>query len=418
MRERSRGRHVFLFLVSMLLALAGLSPSTIARADGPRPADIPMAPLGIAIPAPPAGFTHEPQANATWDYEPSASAEAHALQATFRADWDRIRRELGVDDSVPGGDAPVTIRVARGPDEMRRLAPAEAPPPEYAVGVAYPALSLVIVSLTAPETWQRPDVTRVFRHELSHLALHRAVGGNTVPLWFTEGLAIHQAAEHGPERMQTLWDATLRDRVIPIDDLDRQFPTHAGQVSLAYAESADFVSWLFRRTSPEYLPAMLARIRGGQDFEIAMSQTWSRGLGALELEWRDGLSERYAGWPLLLGGSLVWAFIGVLVLFAWRRRKQHAKEVLARWEVEEREKEAERIAVARRAALQELERRRLTRELGVLRAEADDAATESGETAVEEEDAGRREEPFFQFDRQRTEEVPTVTHDGKTHTLH
>ena len=41
----------------------------------------------------------------------------------------------------------VTLRIARDPEEMARLAPREVPVPRYASGVAYPSLHLVLVTL-------------------------------------------------------------------------------------------------------------------------------------------------------------------------------------------------------------------------------------------------------------------------------
>ena len=77
-----------------------------------------------------------------------------------------------------------------------------APPPAYAVGVAYPALGLVLLTLSAPDTWERPDLDRVFIHELAHVATHRAAGGNGVPRWLDEGIAIHVAGENPPCAME------------------------------------------------------------------------------------------------------------------------------------------------------------------------------------------------------------------------
>ena len=59
---------------------------------------------------------------------------------------------------------------------MAKLAPTGAPPPAYAVGVAYPALRLILLSMVTPDKWLPPDLDAVYTHELSHVALHEAVG--------------------------------------------------------------------------------------------------------------------------------------------------------------------------------------------------------------------------------------------------
>ena len=59
---------------------------------------------------------------------------------------------------------------------MARLAPPESPPPKYAVGVAYPALKLVLVSLVDPKSFEGTDLVEVLKHELAHVALEDAAG--------------------------------------------------------------------------------------------------------------------------------------------------------------------------------------------------------------------------------------------------
>lgn len=150
-----------------------------------------------ALPPLPAGYVTRDDQGVRWDLPEEARAGeiVDQLQDIVRVEWPRIERELGVDI-----EDDLVIRVARSPDEMRALAPADAPPPAYAVGVAYPASGLVLLTLSAPETWERPDLAHVIVHELSHVALHRAVGGRPVPRWLTEGVAIHQARERSFER--------------------------------------------------------------------------------------------------------------------------------------------------------------------------------------------------------------------------
>src|SRR5690606_2718517 len=115
-----------------------------------------------------------------WEYHERTEAIARELIEVHREAWPRIAEELGgvVDGSL-------VVRIARSPEEMAALAPIGQPPPPYASGVAYPRRGLVLLTLTAPETWQRPDVDRVLVHELSHVALHRAVNGHPIPRWFS-----------------------------------------------------------------------------------------------------------------------------------------------------------------------------------------------------------------------------------------
>lgn len=378
-------------MLTRFLALLGLLAVLLAapRAGAQRayatPADLLDA---AAVPAMPDGFEEVREGDVTWQF-PSAARELVTLvREQTASDRARVTRELG----APSGE--VLIRVGRDPDEMTALAPPDAPPPAYAVGVTYPRLSLVLLTLTAPSTWERPPVDRVLVHEWSHLSLHRALGDAHAPLWFDEGLAIHEARERSLDRVRVLWEATVRGTLIPLDDLDARFPDRVHAVDLAYAESADFVGWLFTHGDggAGEVRRLVERMHGGQDFEEAISQTYSAGIGQLEVDWRGELGRRYAALPLLLGSSFAWLVVLVLLVMAYRRKRKDDARTLARWEAEEAREEAARLA-------------RTRAEMDVMWREADaeaDRATSDGAPDMPLRDDG----------------VPRVVHDGREHTLH
>jgi hypothetical protein len=383
----------FVVALWMMLGAASVSAQPL-REDAAQPAPTALerpSDVGIAIAVPPLpeGFDETRDGIVLWQFPAAARGLVDALRDTTRADLTRVTRDLGASEEE------VIVRVARDPDEMRACAPPDAPPPSYAVGVAYPGLSLIILTLSAPTTWERPPVDRVLVHEWSHVSLHRAIGGRSVPLWFNEGLAIHEARERSMDRVRTLWEATVRDTLIPLDSLSSHFPARPHAVDLAYAESADFVGWLFERgdAGSTEVGRMLERIADGQRFEEAISQTFSAGIGQLEDEWRTELGRRYAALPLLLGSSLAWIVVLVLLVLAYRRRRKDDARTLARWEADEAREEVARLARARA-------------DLDALRAESDaevDAETDDG--------APPRPRP-------PEDGVPRVVHDGQRHTLH
>lgn len=368
--------------LALLLSLAVLFAAPRASAQR-QPADILDA---VALPATPEGFEELHDGDITWQFPSAARDLVSVVRDQTAADRARITTELG---APPG---PVLIRVGRDPDEMTALAPPEAPPPAYAVGVTYPGLSLVLLTLSAPSTWERPPVDQVLVHEWSHLTLHRALGDAHVPLWFDEGLAIHEARERSFDRVRTLWEATVRGRLIPLDDLDGRFPDRPHAVDLAYAESADFVGWLFTHgdTGTRAVRRLLERMHEGQAFESAVSVTFSNDLGGLEADWRGELGRRYAALPLLLGSSFAWLVVLVLLVLAYRRKRKDDARTLARWGAEEAREEAARLA-------------RTRAEMDVMWREADaEADRATSDDAMPIPDDG----------------VPRVVHEGREHTLH
>jgi hypothetical protein len=234
----------------------------------------------------------------------------------------------------------VEIRIARSADDMAAMAPREVPPPEYASGVAYPSLHLVVLSLTAPVGAEPTELDQVFRHELFHVALEDSVRGRHVPLWFNEGMAIYVSGEHPWLRRKTLWDAALSHSVIPLQDLDRSFPSQNYEASIAYAESADFVRFLLRDQDQPRFGALIERVRGGQPFDRAIADSYNTDLRKLEYQWREDIAKRYTFWPMLFSGSTVWVFALGAMALGYARKRRRDRATLARWEQEEHQHDA------------------------------------------------------------------------------
>ncbi|MBC7174463.1 MAG: hypothetical protein H5U40_18600, partial [Polyangiaceae bacterium] len=318
-----------------------------ARAEPRAPLDVPAAwhagarPLELA--ELPADFVRSQRGPVTYVHPHSEAARIDELDATFERNWSRITTELGREV-----DASMTIALARDLDELRLIAPPRHPPPRYAIGVAYPASGIVLLSLKGHGLGSAPDLSTVLVHELSHVALQRAVGGTSVPRWFSEGLAIQQAGEQSLARLQALFKAYVEGRAHPLDELDGAFSGRAFEVNVAYAQSADLVSYLSRGdTGPRKLRHLVSGLRRGEPFEHALEQSHYVNLDALEREWLADLRERYGSLPMIVGGSAVWSLASVLLVLAWRKRRLEKRRNLRRMEQEE-------VAIERLEALVEL----------------------------------------------------------------
>lgn len=378
------------FLALLLLASSPLS----AMADAPA-GDVASLDEGdavLALPDAPEGYVAERRGDVRWEFPDQASEVAHELQEVYEEHWPRVTRELGGDT-----DGPLIIRIGRNPEEMRALAPRGAPPPAYASGVAYPARGLILLTLAAPETWQRPDVDSVLVHELSHVALHRAVDGNPIPRWFSEGVAIHQAREKSLERTRALWGGTVGGRLLPFERLERGFPSTPHGVNLAYAQSADFVRWLLARDSGEQkFRQVVRRLRDGQSFQTALERTYSVTMTELEEQWHASLSERFQALPLLVGSGTLWVLAAFLIVLAYARRKRKDRAKMEEWDEEERAADAAAHTVL--------------------------ASRTSSTTAGPSPTVPDAEHEVLYVmppePRGRESGIPTVEHDGRSHTLH
>ncbi|MGE0785284.1 MAG: hypothetical protein AB7S26_06335 [Sandaracinaceae bacterium] len=425
-RRGSARRSGVLFALAILLGLLAFLAGGPRAAAQEAPVDVGFAPAvgpRRALDDAPADFAVERQGEVTWEYPRAAARAVGDLQDAYRETWPRLGAELGV--TIREG---LTIRIGRNVEQMRALAPSDAPPPDYAVGVAYPHRDLVVLTLTEPTTGERPDIEGVLAHELSHIALYRALetedgrsveGG--VPRWFAEGLAIYQAREASIERARALWGGTVGGRLLTLEQLSGSFPSRPNQVNLAYAQSADFVRWLRNREDGERkFREVIHRLREGQPFETALMRTFSTNLTRLEIDWHDDLASRYQAWPLLLGSGGLWVFGALLLVIAYIRRKRKDRIKLAQWEREEREAMEERIAAA--ASAQALDASRLAAPLVTApirsRLIAPRSASADGALGVDE---GEEAEVLYVVPPepiQRDSQIPTVEHDGRSHTLH
>jgi hypothetical protein len=380
-------------------ATPGLRPAAAAPSTAPsaRPADHPEA-REVELPPLPDGFSTVSAGWIDFAYHPSIRGRIEPLLAAA----DRVRGELGdqLGQNVLGR---VHVRIGRTTGEMRKLAPRGAGYPEYASGVAYSEIGLVLLTEEPRFPGEQHDLLEVFRHELAHVALYDALAGKSVPRWFNEGFAVHASGEAVASRLQTLWTATLAGNLLPLKDLTASFPADANTASVAYAEAADLVRYLLRSHEAHRFRSLIERVRGGESFERALGDAYATDLASFEYEWRQEVARRYTFWPVLFSGTTIWAIGLVLIVWGYRRRKQQAQTTMARWAVEEAAEDARRAALARM----------MERPVHIVLAQPNDLAQSISRPAPDLTPHG----PSTHRPPSRPD-VPKVEHDGNWHTLH
>ncbi len=284
-----------------------------------------------AIRAEPKGYESRTFGNVRYVFPREFRGRVQGLERTRVQAWADLSTDLG---TTP--DSALEVRVGKDIDALRELGPQGVPPPGYAVGVAYPGLGLILLSLAEPTSWQPTEIEQVFTHELSHMALHRAVGSADLPLWFIEGLAVGHAQERSFERSRVLVEATLRGRLVPLRRLSESFPEGTADVSVAYAQSAAFVAYLRRETNDaRRFRSLLERVRHSTPFDEAFRAAYGVPLEKLDSEWRSEAQGRYGALPLFFTGAGVWGFASVLLVIAFARYRKRRKLKLRLMELEE-----------------------------------------------------------------------------------
>jgi hypothetical protein len=383
-RQRQGLRAFVRVAVSLLALLGTLATSFVARA-APPPERMP------------AGYTVERIGSVRWTYPTSAEPEARELAGEVESTWTELGERFGVRVSPE-----LDMRIALNPEQMQELAPPGRRLPSYASGVAFPDEGLILMSFSAPRSFERPNMRKLLVHELTHVALHRAIAGQgeasqdaerRIPRWLSEGVAVHEAGENTIDRIRVLWEGALAGRLVPIARLDQSFSSHHGTVDLAYAQSADLVAYILDGEGDAIrFRVLIAQMREGLAFEQAFTKAYGFSVDDLERAWRERVSRRFGRWPsMLVGLSALWALGAVLLFIGYVRVRRRQRRTLDRWAIEEE------------ALAQPL------------------PAQPPPPPPVSNPPSPRGPDDVldaWQEQKRRDGELPTVTHEGRSYTLH
>ena len=249
-----------------------------------------------------------------------------------------MRKEIGGKSGHP-------IRVVVDRDRADMLARAQSEqrshPPEWAAGLAYPTRRAIYLHAATPAG----ELHETFLHEISHIVFGEIPGATHAPLWFKEGLAIHQSEGFSFERAWLLTEAATVGRLLPLDQLGRGFPRGSARAGVAYAQAVHFVGYLKRVYGDERFSALIEALREGVPFARAMDETMGVPLATIEREWRNQLEVRWGWLPVLSGSGVLWGFAAILLVLGWRRRRRQRAIRLKAMRALEKMTDAEDIEV-------------------------------------------------------------------------
>jgi Peptidase MA superfamily len=360
------------------------------------PSDAPRSHGGtLRLPDVPAGFNTYDGGWIKFVYHPSIRERVQPLIADAAPTRTQLTEWLGQPVL-----SEVRVAIARTPGEMATLAPPNAPYPDYAAGVAYPEIGLVLLTVKPVHPNSDHDLNEVFRHELAHIALEDAVSGRAVPRWFNEGFAVLASGETSYVRLHTLWTATVADNLLTLGQLERTFPADENEANIAYAQAADVVRFLVRREEQHRFRGLVSRLRDGETMDSALLNSYGAETATIESEWREEVAKRYTFWPVLFSGTIIWAGTMGLFVLGWRKKRRKAAATLERWEREEAAEDEVRRRLAMRVDTSGASPRV---HIVLARSQAEDAPPSISPAAMQ---------------RLPEVEVPKVEHDGQWHTLH
>lgn len=206
---------------------------------------------------------------------------------------------------------------------------------DWVAGFADPAGQRVVVEAKTARRGAA-EMRRLVRHELAHLALHRAAGASA-PRWLHEGYAQLVSGEWGTDRAWRLRFLFLRQGGGTLDRLRLGFPAGEQEARLAYLLSFTAVNEMYRMGGERGFARYFELLRTGSTPDQAMRRVYGLTLGQFEDQWRKTVSGRYGWLYLLTRAGLFWGVLSVAVLVLWWIRRRRKRRQLEEMREEERE---------------------------------------------------------------------------------
>lgn len=206
-------------------------------------------------------------------------------------------------------------------------------PEPWVAGTADPATARIALK-TGPGLNGPRGLKSVLRHEIAHIGLGAATGGN-YPRWLTEGYAQYASGEWSLEDAWHLQSAFLRRGATTLDEIDLRFRRHSTEARMGYLLSYTAVHEIAVIGGEAGLAAVFRRLGEGATFEEALRLTFGITAEEFEVRWKRSLVDRY-GWLYLLSrAGVFWLAVTGLVLFVALRRSSRDRTRLEELREEE-----------------------------------------------------------------------------------
>jgi len=222
-----------------------------------------------------------------------------------------------------------------GPPIRVVLAPNDSPPaqgtPEWMSGYALSDTSTIVLLTDRAMTYPNDSLNDVFLHEIGHILAHRAAGGQPLPRWFDEGLAMMSVRTWGIEdRTRLVW-AMVSGTEVSLDDLNRFFSSDATSVRRAYVLAHAFTLDLLEHTDRDVPKRILAKVKQGLSFPEAFAQATFMTLSQAEEEFwnRQTLWNRWI--PVATSSGMLWLTITLLAFWAYTKQRRRTTAIKKQW---------------------------------------------------------------------------------------
>lgn len=252
-------------------------------------------------------------------YDKRVSRYLKKLITQLKEDVREVKDQLGLDRDNSMGT--IKILLVTGPKQLKEATHLNYP--EWTLALSIPAQELIILPVTG--RYSSVDLDTVLKHELTHIFIYKSTGGVKIPRWFNEGLSVYVSGELLLERVKLLFKAVNRNNIIPLKELEDKMPQSHYKANIAYAESADFISYLYRKGGKYRIRGLLLRTKKENDFYIALQKVFGIPISELERKWVEELLMKYSYLPILTSATTFWIFMLFLLILAYIRNVRENK---------------------------------------------------------------------------------------------
>ena len=229
-------------------------------------------------------------------------------------------------DTFPGLPRPKRqVVIAVAPDRVRFRQWIGPSAPEWGAAVAFPESHRIVMQGRSAGS-EAGDPIEVLRHELSHLALHEAIG-DLPPRWFDEGYASYAANEVARDAVLGANLALLFRSMPPLDSLDAGFAGGSLRAEGTYALAYRAVAELAARDPDRGLTLFFRYWKETRRFDLAVRRAYGITQSQFEAVWQSRTRRRYGGLAVFADLSIAAALTVFLVLpfYVIRRRRDRLR---------------------------------------------------------------------------------------------
>ena len=248
---------------------------------------------------------------------------------------ERYRREI-VDDLGVDYKGKTRVYISPSLKEYQGIQPGGGAP-LWSVGVAYPDVNLIVIKSPRSIKKGHIDIGKVFRHELTHIALGRAFkGSENIPRWLHEGLAMYTSREWSISRVSTMTKAVLTNSLIPLAEITYHFPREEDRAELAYSESFYLISFLISQYGREGFHRFVREYSSGEGLRKSLFNVYGLTWRILEERWKNYLRLRFSFIPVFTSATTLWFFVSILFIIGYLKKRKASRIKLKEWEMEDR----------------------------------------------------------------------------------